>query len=356
MGDRREFTSTVNPARIVFGAGSLDRVAEEVRGRGASRALILTTPFQRAEGEALALTIGEQLAAGVFSQAVMQTPVSVTEQAIAAYDMHQAACVVAFGGGTTIGLGKAIAYRTNCPQVVVATTYAGSEVTPILGQTEDGMKTTLRHPRVLPEAVIYDPNLTLGLPIAISVTSGLNAMAHAIERLYAKDRNPVSSITAVEGLQALHGALPIIVVSPHDLSARSNALYGSWLSGTVLGSVGMAVHHKLCHTLGGAFDRPHSETQAIILPHSVAFNAAAAETELRPLAGLFGTDLGGGLWDFSLSLGAPMALKQLGLAEKDLGRATDLVVQDPYWNPRPVTRPAIRELLQHAYDGVRPTP
>ena len=348
------FTCNLNPARIVFGQGTLAKVAEEIRGQGCARALILSTPFQEGDAQALAAHLGD-LAVGVFSQAAMHTPVSVTQQAVDAYVQAGADCVVALGGGSTIGLGKAIAYRKDCPQIVVATTYAGSEVTPILGQTEDGLKTTLRDTRVLPEVVIYDPDLTLGLPVAMSVTSGLNAMAHAVEAVYAQDRNPVSSLQAVEGVRALRDALMVIVEDPRDITARTQALYGSWLCGTVLGTVGMALHHKLCHTLGGSFDLPHAETHAIMLPHTAAFNAPAAEVKTRHLADLFGGDLGSGLWDFAKRLGAPLALKDLDLREADLDKAADLATQNPYWNPRPVERLAIRELLQRAWEGARPT-
>ncbi len=347
------FTCNLNPARIVFGQGSLAKVAEEIRGQGCTRTLILSTPFQEEDAQALAADLGD-LAAGVFAQAAMHTPVSVTQQAMSAYEQAGADCVLALGGGSTIGLGKAIAYRNDCPQIVVATTYAGSEVTPILGQTEDGLKTTLRDARVLPEVVIYDPALTLGLPVAMSVTSGLNAMAHAVEAVYAQDRNPVSSLQAVEGIRALRDALLVIVESPQDIPARAQALYGSWLCGTVLGTVGMALHHKICHTLGGSFDLPHAETHAIMLPHTAAFNASAAELETRNLADLFGGELGTGLWDFAKRLGAPLALRDLGLREQDLDRAADLATQNPYWNPRPVERPAIRALLQRAWEGARP--
>ena len=348
------FTCNLNPARIVFGQGTLTKVAEEISGQGCARALILSTPFQEGDAQALAAQLGD-LAAGVFAQAAMHTPVSVTQQAVEAYDRADADCVVALGGGSTIGLGKAIAYRNDCPQIVVATTYAGSEVTPILGQTEDGLKTTLRDARVLPEVVIYDPDLTLGLPVPMSVTSGLNAMAHAVEAVYAQDRNPVSSLQAVEGVRALRDALMVIVEDPRDITARTQALYGSWLCGTVLGTVGMALHHKLCHTLGGSFDLPHAETHAIMLPHTAAFNAPAAEVKTRHLADLFGGDLGSGLWDFAKRLGAPLALKDLDLREADLDKAADLATQNPYWNPRPVERLAIRELLQRAWEGARPT-
>ncbi|WP_321900948.1 maleylacetate reductase [Paraburkholderia tropica] len=347
------FTYDMHPGRILFGPGTLDAVADEIARLGAKRALILSTPSQRADAQKLAAQIGP-LAAGVFSEAAMHTPVAVTRDALAAFDAARADCLVSLGGGSTIGLGKAIAWRNDAPQIVVATTYAGSEVTPILGQTEDGIKTTVRDPKILPEVVIYDPALTLGLPVAMSVTSGLNAIAHAVEGVYARDRNPVTSLMAVEGVRALRDALPAIVLRPDDLAARSRALYGSWLCGSVLGTVGMSLHHKLCHTLGGSFDLPHAETHAIVLAHSAAYNANAAAQELQPLAQLFGGSIGGGLYDFARSLGAPLALRDLGLTSAQLDAAADLAVRNPYWNPRPVERDAVRALLQRAWEGTRP--
>ena len=349
----RSFTCRTNAARIVFGAGSLARIAEEVAGQGGTRALVLSTPGRRADAEGLAGRLGP-LAAGVFAEAAMHTPVAVTHRAMAAYARAGADCVVALGGGSTIGLGKAIAYRTDAPQIVVATTYAGSEVTPVLGQTENGVKTTVRAASILPEVVIYDPDLTLGLPVPTSVGSGFNAMAHAVEGLYARDRNPVSSLMALEGLGAMRDALPRIAAAPRDPEARDEALYGSWLCGTVLGTVGMALHHKLCHTLGGSFDLPHAETHTVLLPHSVAYNAGAATAALAPAAALFGGDLAGGLHVLAADLGAPRALRDLGLAKADLDRAADLSVTNPYWNPRPIDRDAIRALLQRAWSGDRP--
>jgi len=347
------FTYPIHPGRILFGTGTLGSVVGEITRLGASRALVLSTPFQRADALSLAERLGP-LAAGVFSDAAMHTPVDVTERAMTAFAGVRADCIVALGGGSTIGLGKAIAYRNDAPQVVIPTTYAGSEVTPILGQTENGLKTTVRDAKVLPEVVIYDPDLTLGLPVATSVASGLNAMAHAVEAVYARDRNPVSSMLAVEGVRALRDALPAIVAGPRNAEARGEALYGSWLCGTVLGTVGMSLHHKLCHTLGGTFNLPHAETHAVVLPHAAAYNADAAGDALRPLADLFGGDLGPGLYDFSRALGAPLALKDLGLQVAQLDLAADLAARNPYWNPRPVERDAIRDLLQRAWEGTRP--
>ncbi|WP_417280962.1 maleylacetate reductase [Celeribacter sp.] len=347
------FTCILNPARIVFGAGKRGDVAAELDRLGVTRALVLSTSFQKADADALAETLGDK-AAGVFANATMHTPVEVTETAMSAYVAAGADGVIALGGGSTIGLGKAIAYRNDCPQLVVATTYAGSEVTPILGQTENGVKTTVRAASILPETVIYDPELTLGLPVGMSVTSGLNAMAHAVEGVYAQDRNPIASMMAIEGVRALRDALPVIAKTPADAVARGDALYGAWLCGTVLGAVGMALHHKLCHVLGGSFDLPHAETHSVMLPHTAAYNAGAAKEALQPLADLFGGDLGVGLWQFAKDLGAPMSLRDLGLEETDLDRAADIAVKNPYWNPRPVERDATRALLGRAWEGAPP--
>ena len=347
------FLYKARPSTVVFGPGSVERVGEWVGRLGCRAALVLSTPQQEGQAAALAGRLGGA-SVGVFAKAAMHTPVAVTEDAVAEARRLGADCVVALGGGSTTGLGKAIALRTDLPQIVVPTTYAGSEVTDILGQTEGGRKTTIRDEKVVPEVVIYDPELTLGLPVGMSVTSGLNAMAHAAEGLYAADRNPVTSLMALEGLRAMRDGLPRVVAAPADVAARSDTLYGAWLCGVVLGSVAMALHHKLCHVLGGSLDTPHAETHAILLPHTIHFNEQAVPDLLAPAADLFGGGAGGGLWDFARSIGAPLALRDLGLSEADLDRAAEIAVANPYENPRPIGRESIRGLLQRAWDGARP--
>jgi maleylacetate reductase len=347
------FTYDIRSSRIVFGQGARAQIGQELTLLGVERALVLSTPFQKQDAEKLAKEIGARCV-GSFSDAAMHTPVEVTERAVAIFEALKADSVVAIGGGSTIGLGKAIAYRKGCSQIVLATTYAGSEVTPILGQTEDGLKTTIKDKNILPDIVIYDPDLTVELPIGMSVTSGLNALAHAVEAVYAKDKNPISSMQAVEGVRALYQALPLIAKDPTNIDARSDALYGAWLCGTVLGAVGMALHHKLCHTLGGAFNLPHAETHSVLLPHTVAFNAAAAKPELQRISEILGDPVGLGLWEFAKALEAPMALREFGLKESDLDRAAKLAVKNPYWNPRPIEQAAIRSLLQNAWQGAPP--
>ena len=350
----RSFDYQGSPARILFAPGAIARTAEVMDALGCTRALVLSTPNQAADAAALAARLGAK-AAGVFAEAAMHTPVDVTERALAAMRATGADATVALGGGSTTGLGKAIAYRLDTAQIAIPTTYAGSEVTPILGQTEGGEKTTVRAASILPEAVIYDPELTLGLPYAMTATSALNAMAHAAEGLYARDRNPISSLMAAEGVRALVRALPVLREAPRDLAARTDALYGAWLCGTVLGAVGMALHHKLCHVLGGSFDLPHAETHAVILPHAIAYNAAAAAEELRPIAeALGGGAPGAALHAFALRVGAPTALRDLGLREADLDRAAEIATRNPYWNPREITRDGIRALLDAAWRGDPP--
>lgn len=349
------FTYEALPIRVRFGRGTLSEAGAELERLGARRALVLTTPQQGAEGEKLARQLGT-LSAGLFAGATMHTPVEVTEQALEKLRETGADCVVALGGGSTTGLGKALALRTGVKQLVIPTTYAGSEMTPILGETQDGRKTTQRTLDVLPETVIYDVNLTVSLPPALSATSGVNAIAHAVEALYAKDRNPVISLMAEDGIRTLSSALPILVHEPANMEARAKALYGAWLCGCCLGAVGMALHHKLCHTLGGTFNLPHAETHTIILPHAVAYNAAAAPEAMAAITRALGApDAAQGLFDLVRALGVPFALSQIGMPADGIDTAVDLAVQNPYWNPRPVTRDGVRDLIANAFAGERPS-
>ena len=350
----KAFTYSSMPAKVIFGFGTLSRVGDEIEAQGCRRALVLSTPEQRSTAEALSDRLGG-LSVGVFSEAAMHTPVEVTDRAMAAVQAVAADCVVAIGGGSTTGLGKAIALRTGLPQIVIPTTYAGSEATPILGETRNGLKTTQRGPEILPEVIIYDVDLTMSLPAGITATSGLNAIAHAVEGLYTQDANPIISMIAEQGIAALASALPIIIRDSKDREARSDALYGAWACGVVLGSVGMALHHKLCHSLGGSFDMPHAETHAVILPHAAAYNAAAAPEAMACVARALGVqDAPLGLFELARRLGAPTSLQAIGMPLEGLDRAADLAVANPYWNPRPIDRAGIRSLLDDAYFGRAP--
>lgn len=342
------------PSRVVFRVGALDALEEEVARLG-SRALVLCTAEQRNVAEEAARRLGNR-SVGIFDRAVMHVPVEVAHAAREEAERLGADCCVAVGGGSTVGLGKAIAMVSDLPIIAVPTTYAGSEMTPIWGLTEGGLKRTGRDPKVQPRTVVYDPALTLTLPAGLSATSGLNAIAHCVEALYAADGNPIATLMAEEGIRALGGSLPRIVEDPKNLDARGDALYGAWLGGAVLGTVGMALHHKLCHTLGGSFGLPHAKTHTIVLPHAARYNERAAPEAMARVARALGKsdDGPGALWDLAQSLGCPMALEAVGLKRTDLDRAADLAVKDPYWNPRAFDRAGIRALLEEAWKGERP--
>lgn len=350
----KSFVYQGQPSRVVFGAGSLDRLGEEVDRLGARRALVLATPEQRASAEDVARRLGPR-AAGVFDRAVMHVPLETAEAARAAANQLDADCCVAIGGGSTIGLGKAIALTSALPIIAVPTTFAGSEMTPIYGITAQGQKKTGRDPRVLPRVVIYDPALTLTLPAKIAGPSGMNAIAHCVEALYAQDANPIASLMAEEGIRTLASSLPSVVREEHNLEARSEALYGAWLAGACLGQVGMALHHKLCHTLGGSFNLPHAETHTVILPHATHYNREAAPEAMKRVArALNSDDPAGALWELAKTIGAPLSLSDIGMPRSGLEKAARLATENPYYNPRPVRYEDILALLEDAFGGVKP--
>jgi maleylacetate reductase len=350
----QSFTYQVSPMRVVFGVGTAAGLADELERLGIKRALVLASRRQQAELGDLASLTGDRMA-GMFDGAVVHTPVVVTERAMQVVRDLEPDGVVAIGAGAATGLSKAIALRTDLPQLIVPTSYAGSEMTPVLGETVDGVKTTQSSPKILPEAVIYDVNLTVSMPAKFSAISGLNAIAHAAEALYARDGNPITSLMAEEAIAKLASSLPDVIARPRDLGARSDALYGAWLCGVCLGTVGMALHHKLCHSVGALFDLPHAETHAVLLPHTIAYNTPAAPHAIGRAAKALGvTDAAGGLFDLSARLGAPRSLAEIGMPEDGVARAAELATKNPYWNPRPVEAGGIRDLLRRAWAGAPP--
>ncbi len=353
----RSFVYNGQPSRVVFGAGAIAHLEREIDLLGARRALVLATPGQAAQAQAVADRLGAR-AAGIFPKAVMHVPVETVREARDHARRLGADCAIAIGGGSTTGLGKAIALDSGLPILAIPTTYAGSEMTPIYGLTEGGLKKTGKDARVLPRTVIYDPELTTGLPLDVTVTSAMNAIAHAAEGLYAQDSNPVMDLMAQEGIAAMARAIPALHQDLSSLDARTDALYGAWLCGMVLGNVGMALHHKLCHTLGGSFNLPHAQVHTVVLPQAMAFNANAAPQAMACIArALRAPSAAAGLFDLARDNSAPVALKDIGMKAHDLDAAAELAVRNPYWNPRPIgmaQRGEVRELLQRAYDGIRP--
>lgn len=352
------FSLAWQPLRLWFGEGAIGRVGEALDELGCRRALLVRTPSQRVQAESLITRHPEGIAAQ-FGAAVKHTPVQVTETALALARTQNVDCLIALGGGSAIGLTKALAVRTQWPQIAIPTTYSGSEMTDILGETDAGEKRTRRAASIRPRVVIYDPDLTLALPIEASVTSGLNALAHAAEALYAVDAQPLASLMAEEGLRALAHSLPVLVRAPRDRSARSAALYGAWLCGSCLGSVSMALHHKLCHVLGGLFDLPHADTHAVMLPHTLAYNFTAAPFAAQRIAGALGlagagsqgTEIAPQIQAFAQSLGAPRSLRDLGMPEAGIALAAARALSQPYPNPRLMDLASIHALLERAWHG-----
>ena len=349
----KAFVSSGLPMRVVFGAGSVAELAKEVDRLGAKRALLLATPGRTAMVKNAADPLGIRVA-GIFDRVVMHTPLELAEEARRLAASVQADCCVVVGGGSTIGFGKAIALTSALPLLAVPTTYSGSEMTTIWGISEGGAKKTGRDPKVLPKTVIYDPALTLDLPPHVSAASGMNAMAHCVEALYAHDGNPIVSMMAEEGIRALASALPRVMENPKDIDARSDALYGAWLAGCTISTTSIALHHKLCHVLGGSFNLPHAETHSIVLPHAVRYNESAAEAMRRIERALGKRDAAAAIYDLEKKLRLPLRLADIGMKEQDLERAARIAADAPYPNPRKVEYAPVLELLRHAYEGVRP--
>ncbi len=349
-----DFTINQPAARVRLAQGARREVRGELGRLGVKRALVLSTPGQSALALEIAAGLGDA-AAGVFTRAQMHTPVAATSEAMATVNVARADCLVSVGGGSAIGLTKALALRTGMDQIVVPTTYSGSEMTTLLGQTEDGVKTTTDSPEFLPETVIYDVDLTMDLPVGLSGLSGMNAIAHAVESLYAANRNPITDLMGEEAIRAMASALPEIAPDPANRKARSDALYGAWACSLVLGISAMGLHHKLAHVCGGTFRLSHAHTHTILLPHSLAYNAPAVQPAMALMARAIGReDVPKALRDIADSFGAPQGLKDIGMPEDGIDRAVEIVFRNPYDNPRPLAEGPIRDLIRRAWAGGAP--
>jgi alcohol dehydrogenase class IV len=341
------------PGRVRFGVGAIDQVGDEVDRLGAGRALLIAGGRLSAR---LTDLLGARIA-GTIPGAVQHVPVAGAERARALADEVGADCVVCAGGGSATGLAKAVALTNGIPIVAIPTTYAGSEMTPVWGMTEAGRKTTGRDRRVLPATVLYDPALTVGMPAALTAASGLNALAHCVEACWAPGTNPLVAAQAEEATRLLAGGLRRSVAEPDGLDGRTDALLGAWLAGSALAAAGTALHHQLCHVLGGAYGLDHAGTHAALLPHTTAFVGAAAPAALDRVARALGTRAAGApaaIHDLAADLGAPTSLAALGLREDDLGEAASLAAAHVAQRPRPAGAGDLQALLEAAWAGARP--
>ncbi|AKS31442.1 maleylacetate reductase [Mycolicibacterium goodii] len=349
-----EFVHESRPARVVFAPGARNLIDREVTRLGIRRLIVVSTPGQSGLAAAVTAPLGQRVAA-VHPHAAMHVPRAIADAAVTQARRVDADGCLAVGGGSAIGLAKALARETGIPIVAVPTTYAGSEMTTVWGVTDGRRKSTGRDDRVLPAVVVYDPELTVAVPPATSVASGFNAIAHSAEALYAPDCSPVTALVAAESVRALAGALPRVVADPEDLDARSEALYGAWLAGVALGATTMSLHHQLCHILGGTFDLPHAETHTAVLPHVLALNLSAAPHARNALQrALDADDPAARLFELAGGLGAEMALKNLGMPETGSAAVGQQVLAAPYHNPVRITETELHHLLGNAFAGLAP--
>jgi maleylacetate reductase len=341
------------PGRVVFGVGAQAAIADEVAALGAERVLLLSSPSATAPADALHAALGD--VALRWTEVAEHVPVELAERAGAAAGDARVDVIVAIGGGSAIGLAKAIALELGAPIVAVPTTYAGSEMTPMYGLTGDH-KITGRDARVLPRVVVYDPELTLGLPVETSVASACNALAHCVEGCYGPGANPVTTLSAVEGIRVLSAKLPLLARNPRHTEVRSELLYGAYLAGSVIATVGVGLHHRTCHVLGGSYGLAHAGCNAVILPHAIAYNAPAVPDLVRRWADAMGTDDPAAfVFDLVAAAGLPTNLAALALPESALDDAAVRVVEETSANPRAVEVSSVRAMLADAWRGVRPS-
>ena len=342
------------PWNIVFGVGAVERLPNELDKLEYHRALVLSTPEQTDQGREIVQLLGDR-AVGLFDRAAMHVPAVTVDQAVHESKRLSADCTVSIGGGSTTGLGKALALRLSLPNVVIPTSYAGSEMTNIWGITENGRKETGRDNAVLPDLVLYDPELTRTMPPKFAGPSCLNAFAQAVVNVASGKINPIVSSMALEAVRAISHGLPIIMAEPDNMDARSEVLLGACLAGGSLGTGTTSLHHRLCHAFGGLLNSPHAETHAILLPHCVAYNAAAAAEGTRKVAEAMKVpDAAIGIYELASVVAAPTALQHIGIDYNDLDKIVALVMEAPPENPEPVTKIRLRALLEYAYHGREP--
>jgi len=349
------FVHEALPGRVLFGAGRLAEVAEESRRLG-NRFLLIAGWSERPAAEQVHADLGGACAAAIVGVRP-HVPLDAAEEGRRTAAEARADCIVVIGGGSAIGLAKAIALTERLPIVAVPTTYSGSEQTPTWGITDGGRKTRGRDRNVQPRSVVYDPKLTLSLPVDVSAASGMNAIAHCVEALWSERTDPLAAAVAEEAIRTLAPALRRVVANPEDLDARSAALRGAWLAGTALAAGGIGLHHTICHVLGGSFDVPHAQAHAVVLPYVTAYHATVAPEALDRVArALDAMDAVEGLLELERELGVPTSLAELGLSAEHLESASERIARDAPPHPRRATRAEIRGLLERAYDGADPLP
>jgi maleylacetate reductase len=339
------FIHDIQPQRVVFAAGAIERLGDEAARLGLHRVLVIATPGSGTRlGQQLVDILGSR-AAGLHAQAVVHVPKPVAEAGLAA--ARGADGLVAAGGGAAIGLAKIIARDLGLPIVAVPTTYSGSEATAIWGMSEGERKFTGKDTRVLPRTIVYDPELTLALPAAVSAASAMNAMAHCVEGLWVPDRTPFLMALASDAARRFAAHLPRVVADGSDRAARTQCLVAAWLAGVVL-AAGTGLQHKLAHVLGG-LGMPHAQTHAIILPHVARFNLASAPQAQARLAAALGGDPAERLAEMLRGFPIPQRLREVGFDRGKIDFVAGEMAAMAIKMPRNVSADDVRTLLAAAY-------
>lgn len=348
------FQVTPRTHQVIFGEPFAEVLRRELPRHGSGSYFLVTTAGMRCRFEAQAPEDILQRCSGRFTEAVPHVPSEVARRACERIAAAKAQLILAVGGGSALDTAKAVAHDLALPIVAVPTNFSGSEVTYNFGLTTGGVKQTIIDPKVLPHTVIYDPAMLSSLSDEVAACSGVNAIAHAIEAMYAVNANPMTGAIAEAGIRNLVAGLAARQTE-RSTDANAQCLMGAWLCGEVLAQVGMALHHRMCHVLGGTFGLPHAAAHTVMLPYSIEFNYGFAPA-LSALADLFDPDsLAAGLAAFSRRLGAPTNLGELGFRHEDIAQAARLALATPLNNPRAVNAADVERILAKALAGAVPS-
>jgi maleylacetate reductase len=260
--------------------------------------------------------------------------------------------LLAIGGGSAIDTAKAASAATGLPMVSVPTTYSGAEWTEHFGIRQPDRRIVGRGRGAHLAGIVYEVSLTIDLPLAPTVGTAMNALAHCAEALYVRGRTDAGDLCALEGAELIVGSLPAVVAAPADVEARTRLLRGACFAGEALALAGLGLAHAMAQTLGGIYGLPHGAMNALTLPPALRFNAA-----LEPGAvARFGAAIGAGnnpagRVEELARLGNFERLQDYGVRESDLPGIAVSITQRPgnQMNPRPATPAEIEELLQSIY-------
>jgi maleylacetate reductase len=356
-GMETAFTWSASASRVILAPGALARVPDEVSRLGGRRVLLIGSGTSTREA---LRRVRESLDAGiaaVIPVAAQHVPEAIAAAAVSTAHDSAADLIVTVGGGSATGLGKVVALECDLPLIAVPTTYSGSEMTPMWGRTSAGVKRTGMDARVLPRAVVYDPELCLGMPPMLAAASGMNALAHCAEALWSAGASPVTSVLAEEGIRRLLVGLPAVVASSGDLEGHAGNLVAACLAGLCIAQAGSGIHHRTCHVLGGGWNLPHAETHAVVLPHATALVAPRAPEAMVRLMRLLDTDdPAAALFDFERRLGLPASLRALGMPPEAVGDAARRIAELSHDDPLVPGPTAVRTMLDGAFEGSVPPP